>query len=215
MSAAPLEHRDLGRLPGRTCTHMRYRPIGRPCARGRAGGLSVSSSSSTALSPRSAVIGWPLLGPAPVPRPRPPRRRLRRAGVSVVAALSTSSTGRAAPASCRRSEACGGRARARPPRDRGSGPRTAARAARAAHRRRRLRPRHDSRPRNSNADGCDHRGCRGGASCERATLRRREAPSSERCISRPQGGRLSRRLRRRRHDGVARHRFGHRGVPFS
>ena len=47
---------------------------------------SVSSSTSNALSPRSAVTGCP--GFAPLPRPRPPRRRRRRAGVSGAAVAS-------------------------------------------------------------------------------------------------------------------------------
>ena len=63
--------------------------------------------------------------------------------------------------------------------------------------------------RQSSADGCGHRGCHDGASCGPAwtTCRRRPHPRT-----RVRRGRLSGRLRRQ--DGVARHRFGHRGVPF-
>ena len=157
----------------------------------------------------------------PLPRPaataRRRRRRRRRPSAVGRGWSASSQPGVAgAPASCRRSAACAARATRSATsaivvcpsigRSGSSGSVVVARRRRA---------RHGSRRRASDRCGCGHRGCRGGAS-SRATLRRRALRPPD-AVTRPPPGevRLSRRLRRRRHDGVARHRFGHRGVPFS
>ena len=111
--------------------------------------------------------------PVPLPRPRPPRRRRRRAGVSAVVALSASSTGRVGAGivspiwglrgTSTRSATSGSWICPSNGRSGSSGSASStSSSARATVRAVGI----------ANADGCGHRGCRGGASCERATLRR-------------------------------------------